>query len=176
MAMFSFRFQVWIGFATVTTFVWLLACSSEHVRLHMSNLHKWFLADFVFVRLIISVGEQCSLCMCLFRLPDCEIDFSQTSHLNGFAPVWVSWCVLRCTRWLKDLPHFPQLKGPSPLWILEWYIRWCFLTNDLFCGFWSAMYVYVMYLGSTILIPYTQIPVNSKIKGIGISIWKDQGT
>ena len=122
MAMCAFRFQVWIGFVAITTFVWLLACASEHVRLHMSNLHKWFLADFVFVRLIISVGEQCSLCMCLFRLPDCEIDFSQTSHLNGFAPVWVSWCVLRCTRWLKDLPHFPHLKGLSPLWILEWYI------------------------------------------------------
>ena len=131
MAMCAFRFQVWIGFVAVTTFVWLLACTSEHVRLHMSNLHKWFLADFVFVRLIISVGEQCSLCMCLFRLPDGEIDFSQTSHLNGFAPVWVSWCVLRCTRWLKDLPHFLHLKGLSPLWILEWYIRWCLLTNDL---------------------------------------------
>ena len=59
-----------------------------------------------------------------------ENDFSQTSHLNGFAPVWVSWCVLRFSGRVKDLLHCPHLKGFSPKWIRMCLIKWLGVPND----------------------------------------------
>ena len=65
--------------------------------------------------------------MCFFRFPFCANDLSHTSHLCGFAPVWVRRCFLRLESWLKDLLHSSHKKDFSPLCC----IKSLFLRNNL---------------------------------------------
>ena len=45
-------------------------------------------------------------------------------HLYGFSPVWILWCELRWTLWLKLFPHSMHVYGFSPLWVLRCELRW----------------------------------------------------
>ena len=48
----------------------------------------------------------------------------------------VSELMCLCTCWLKDLPHFPHLKGLSPLWILE-----VMLTDKWFVAYFTLVWL-----------------------------------